>query len=172
MELKNIAILGARGNVGTSIITALLASPTPYTILALSRSTTSIPYIPPHSSITPKSIDYTSFDALKDAFTGQDMVINCVTGCATQYEPSKLIIDAAIAANVPFYFSNEFVGNIFSEQFGRLPEVAAGAKLRIRRYLEGVGEEGKISWMALNGGPFFEMCEFYEGRERRSTDEM
>lgn len=50
--------------------------------------------------------------------------------------------------------------------------MAAGAKLRIRRYLEGVGEEGKISWMALNGGPFFEMCEFYEGRERRSADEM
>lgn len=98
------------------------------------------------------------------------MVINCVTGCATQYEPSKLIIDAAIAANVPFYFSNEFVGNIFSEQFGRLPEVAAGAKLRIRRYLEGVGEEGKIGWMALNGGPFFDMCKFCKAGEVRCAN--
>lgn len=63
-----------------------------------------------------------------------------------------------------FYFANEFVANIFSEQFRRLPEAAAGSKFRIREYLEGLGREGKMQWTALNGGPFFDMCECQSSR--------
>lgn len=55
------------------------------------------------------------------------------------------------------YFANEFVGNVLSPQFQRLPEAFVGGKLRIRGYLEGVAQEGKLKWMALNGGPFFDM---------------
>jgi hypothetical protein len=84
--------------------------------------------------------------------------VNCVTGSATQYDPSKLIIDAAIAAGVEFFFANEFVAHLTSEQFRRLPESHAGAKLRIRKYLEELGAQGKIAWTSLNGGPFFDMC--------------
>jgi hypothetical protein len=86
--------------------------------------------------------------------------VNCVTGGATQYEPSKLIIDAAVAAGVKFFFANEFVGYVTSEQFKRLPESFVGAKLSIREYLQGLGKEGKIAWTSLNGGPFFDMCEY------------
>lgn len=84
--------------------------------------------------------------------------MNCVTGRATQYEPSKLIIDAAVAAGVKFFFANEFVSNMDTEQFRRLPESHAGAKLRVREYLEQLGRDGKIAWTGLNGGPFFDMC--------------
>lgn len=83
-----------------------------------------------------------------------------MTGSATQYEASKRIIDAAVAARVPFFFANEFVGNIHSPQFRRLPEEMAGAKWRIREYLEGVGKRGEMKWTAVNGGPFFDMCKF------------
>jgi hypothetical protein len=86
--------------------------------------------------------------------------VNCVTGGATQYEPSKLIIDSAVAAGVRFFFANEFVGYVTSEQFKRLPESFVGAKLRIREYLQELGDEGKIGWTSLNGGPFFDMCEY------------
>jgi hypothetical protein len=37
----------------------------------------------------------------------------------------------------------------------------AGAKLRIRKYLEEIGQMGKIKWTALNGGPFFDMCKYF-----------
>jgi hypothetical protein len=104
-------------------------------------------------------VDYDSFDSLVDVFAGQDAVVNCVTGRATQYEPSKLIIDAATAAGVKLYFTNEFVANMTSEQSRRLPESLAGAKIRIREYLEVLGKEGKIAWTGLNGGPFLDMCE-------------
>lgn len=84
-----------------------------------------------------------------------------MTGGATQYEPSVRIIDAAVAAGVKFFFANEFVGNVGSEQFRRLPEVAAGAKVRVREYLAGLASEGKMAWTALNGGPFFDMCMYF-----------
>jgi hypothetical protein len=130
-----------------------------FDITAITRQTSSYT-APLDSNITHKTVDYSSFDCLVTAFTGQDAIVNCVTGGATQYEPSKLIIDAAIAAGVEFFFANEFVSNMESEQFKRLPEARAGAKVRIRAYLEGLGKEGKISWTSLNGGPFFDMCEY------------
>jgi hypothetical protein len=104
-------------------------------------------------------VDYTSHTSLVEAFTGQDAIVNCITGSATQYDPSKLIIDAAIAAGVKFFFANEFVGYLTGEQFRRLPESSAGAKFRIRQYLEELRNAGKIAWTSLNGGPFFDMCE-------------
>ncbi|KAJ4356798.1 uncharacterized protein N0V89_004835 [Didymosphaeria variabile] len=158
MELKNIIILGARGNVGTALIAELLKTPDTFTITAVSRSSsTSTPPTGPDANITRKAVDYSSLNSLKEAFTGQDAVVNCVTGGATQYEPSKLIIDAAVAAGVKFFFANEYVGNVGSEQFKRLPESAAGAKVRVREYLEKLAKEERITWTALNGGPFFDM---------------
>lgn len=68
------------------------------------------------------------------------------------------MIDAAIAAGVKLFFTNEFVGDIASPRYQRMPEAFVGAKVRIRRDLEMLASEGKISWTSLNGGPFFDMC--------------
>lgn len=109
-------------------------------------------------SISHRPVDYSSFSSLYDVFTGQDVVVNCITGGATQYEPSKRIIDAAVAAGVKFFFANEFVGYVTSEQYKRMPEAYVGAKVRIRDYLQELSAESKITWTSLNGGPFFDMC--------------
>ncbi|KAL6710507.1 hypothetical protein ACN47E_008555 [Coniothyrium glycines] len=156
MDLKNIVILGPGGNVGNAIILELEKGPRKFNITAITRQESR--YTPPTGSdIRHRTVDYTSSASLVEAFTGQDAIVNCVTGGATQYDPSKLIIDAAIAAGVKFFFANEFVGYVDSEQFKRLPESHAGAKFRIRAYLGGLAEQGKIAWTSLNGGPFFDM---------------
>ncbi|KAI4667473.1 uncharacterized protein J4E79_002161 [Alternaria viburni] len=154
MDLKHIAILGPGGNVGNAIITELLKDKPRFTITGITRSTST--YNPP-PTITHRTVDYTSFSSLQTAFENQDAVVNCITGGATHYEPSKLIIDAAIAAGVKLFFANEFVGEITRAAFRRLPEAFVGGKCRIREYLEGLGREGKIAWTSLNGGPFFDM---------------
>jgi uncharacterized protein YbjT (DUF2867 family) len=146
------------GNVGSAIIAELLKDGPRFNITAITRQTSTYT-APPDFKITHKTVDYTSHASLVQAFAGHDAVVNCVTGGATQYELSKLIIDAAVAAEVKFFFANEFVSNISCEQFQRIPESYAGAKLRIREYLEELGRAGKISWTSLNGGPFFDMCE-------------
>jgi len=143
------------GNVGNAIITELLKDGPRFTITGITRSTSTYKPPPP---ITHRTVDYTSFSSLQDAFRNQDAVVNCITGGATHYEPSKLIIDAAVAAGVKLFFANEFVGEITHEAFRRLPEAFVGGKCRIREYLEGLGKEGKMAWTSLNGGPFFDMC--------------
>lgn len=145
-----------RGNVGSAIIAELLKDPARFNITGITRlASTYTP--PPNSNITIKTVDFTSLSSLSAAFSGQDAIINCVSGGATQYEPSKLIIDAAIASNIKLYFSNEFVGYLTSPKFTRLPESFVGAKVKIRQELEELGKQGKLNWTALNGGPFFDM---------------
>ena len=130
--------------------------PNRFTITAITRPES--PYTPPPGSqITHLTADYTSLASLTTAFSSQDCIINCLTGSATQYAPSKLIIDAAVATGVEFYFANEFVGYVTSPQFRRLPEAAVGAKVRIREYLQELSEKGRLDWISLNGGPFFDM---------------
>lgn len=125
-------------------------------ITAITRPTST--YAPPdNSSITHRIAEYASLSSLIEAFSGQDAVVNCITGGATQYEASKLIIDAAVAAGVKFFFANEFVGHIDSPQYRRMPEAFIGAKFRIREDLRELAAAGNIQWTSLNGGPFFDM---------------
>lgn len=146
--------------MGKAIIAELLKDEQRFSITAVTRpASTYTP--PPNSNITHRKVDYASSSSLLEAFRGQDAIVNCVTGGATQYDPSKLIIDAAVAAGVKFFFANEFVGYVTSERFKRLPESHVGAKVRIREYLQELGKEGKISWTSLNGGPFFDMCKWW-----------
>lgn len=128
-----------------------------FAITGITRDTSSYT-APADSGIIQKKVDYESFDSLVEAFSGQDAVVNCITGSATQYDPSKRIIDACVAANVKFFFANEFVGHVTREQYRRLPEAFVGGKYRIRQYMEELGKEGKIVWTSLTGGPFFDMC--------------
>jgi len=146
----------AGGNVGSAVIKELAKDYPHFNVTAISRSTGTSTQ-PTSSNLTLKTIDYTSLSSLTEAFFGQDAVLNCVTGGATQYDASKLIIDAAVAAGVKLFFANEFVGHIDSPQYRRLPEAFVGAKFRIREYLRELAAAGKIAWTSLNGGPFFDM---------------
>ncbi|KAF2019769.1 NAD(P)-binding protein [Aaosphaeria arxii CBS 175.79] len=157
MELKKIAIVGPRGSVGKEVISQLLKHTGRFQITAISRQSPDFQF-PTDADIIHKLVDFDSFESLKASFLGKDAVINCINGAATQFLPTKLIIDAAVEAGVRFYFANEFVGDIMREEFRRLPEQCVGGKVRTRAYLEKLSEGGKICWTALNGGPFFDMC--------------
>ncbi|KXJ96403.1 hypothetical protein Micbo1qcDRAFT_210703 [Microdochium bolleyi] len=168
MTLRKIAILGPRGSVGRAVIAELLKDgPERFEITAITRPGTEYTYVPPlgaaaaeatgAAKITPASADFTSPDSLSAAFRGQDAVVNCISGSQTQFAPTKIIIDAAVAAGVRFYLANEFVGNIHAEQYRRLPEAFVGGKVKTRAYLEGLGKEGKLEWSGISGGPFFDM---------------
>ncbi|EUC27934.1 hypothetical protein COCCADRAFT_110442 [Bipolaris zeicola 26-R-13] len=164
MELKTIAILGPGGPLGTAILDELLQQPSPIpfkTITLITRPTSSYIPPPPPSTSAPtlihKHADYTSATSLLAAFSGQDAIVNCITGSATQYAAYRLIIDAALAAGVKLFFANEFVGNVRSPRYNRLPEGFVGAKARIRGELERMGGRGEMGWVGLNGGAFMDM---------------
>jgi hypothetical protein len=70
----------------------------------------------------------------------------------------KPVIDAAVAAGVKVYLASEFSADILSAIYAVLPTEVVGDKVLSRQYLEDLAKEGRINWMAINGGPFFDMC--------------
>ncbi len=111
------------------------------------------------SAITVISTPFDDNLSLANAFQGQDAVLCCVPGGATRFDAQKILIDAAIAAGVKLYFASEYSSNIMSPHYQIFPTEFVGDKVKVRRYLEKKAAEGQMSWTALNGGPFFDMCE-------------
>ncbi|KAL8771985.1 MAG: hypothetical protein Q9209_002650 [Squamulea sp. 1 TL-2023] len=154
MELQKIAIVGSNGRVGSSIVKELLRDQSKQLTVILRHTS---PDSAPSSSIVKVKADFTSIDSLTTALSGQDAVLSCVPGGATDFEFQKILIDAAIRAGVKLFFASEYSANVMSPQYARLPIEFVGDKPRIRQYLEEKAEQGSIAWTALNGGPFFDL---------------
>ncbi|KAF1981893.1 NAD(P)-binding protein [Aulographum hederae CBS 113979] len=158
MQLKNIAIIGPRGIVGSALIDELSKHPSSFNLTALPRSS-SASYVPPptnpHISIHPT--DFTSPTSLATAFTNQDCILCCVPGGSTQFPYQKTLIDAAISAGVKVFFASEFISDPLSEAFAIFPTEVVGEKARARRYLEEKAQREEIGFMAVNGGPMFDL---------------
>ncbi|KAF9641289.1 NmrA-like protein [Lasiodiplodia theobromae] len=152
MQLKNIAIVGAGGNVGKAIVPLLLREGI-FHVTALTRGS----YQPADPRITVTVVDYDSATSLTAALQNQDAVLSLVPGGQAKWAPQKLLIDAAVAAGVKLFLPSEFVANIMTPQYAVFPPSYVGDKVELRKYLMGLAAEGKICWTALNGGPFFDM---------------
>lgn len=72
----------------------------------------------------------------------------------------RALVDAAVDAGVKLFFADEFVADITAPQYVAMPASYVGDKIAVRAYLEERAGRGEIGWVALNGGPFFDMCEF------------
>ena len=70
----------------------------------------------------------------------------------------KLLIDAAIEAGVKLFFPSEYSADIMGFRYQRFPSQIVGDKVEIRKYLVEKASSGAIAYIALNGGPFFDMC--------------
>ncbi|KAL8824139.1 MAG: hypothetical protein Q9170_008242 [Blastenia crenularia] len=155
MQLQNIAIVGASGRVGNSIVTELLQNNHFDQLTAVIRHTST--YSPPSPRIATIQADFLSYESLVVAFNGHDAVLSCVPGGATDFDSQKLLIDAAIEAGVKLFFASEYSANVMSSPYALLPIEYVGEKPRIRRYLEDQAKDERIAWTALNGGPFFDL---------------
>ena len=148
-ELKNILIIGAGGNLGPYILSALDSNPN-FNVSILSREGSKATF-PSHIRVfkTPESYPE---DALLKAFKGQDAIIDL----APNHVPDqrKSCIDAAVKAGVKRYIPGEFGSNT------EVPEVNAAVpifhfKLVIRDYLKSKESEG-LTWTGIINGPFFD----------------
>ncbi|KAL7268471.1 hypothetical protein RUND412_008902 [Rhizina undulata] len=158
MQLKNIAVVGPSGNVGSTIIKQLSNDDT-FQVTAILRPTSK--YTPPPSSksntINTVTADFEDSSSLTNALRNQDAVVCCVPGSATKFASQKLLIDAAIEAGVKLFFASEFVSDVLSPHYEIFPPQFVGDKAKVRRYLEEKASAGEIAFTALNGGPLFDM---------------
>ncbi|KAL5333976.1 hypothetical protein BJX70DRAFT_391753 [Aspergillus crustosus] len=99
--LKNIALIGASGNIGQILLAALQES-SEFKVTVITRSSSEATF--PEGTNVRKS-DF-SDDDLLSAFRGQDAVISAVG--ATGFAEQKKLVDLAIQAGVARFIPSEF----------------------------------------------------------------
>jgi putative NADH-flavin reductase len=148
----SVAIAGASGNLGPSILTNLLSAQFPVTVLTRVGST-STSKLPSNPLLTIKEVDYTSVPSLKSALAGITAVISNLGGAATSQQ--NPLIDASIAAGVKRFIPSEFGSNLALENVRALP-VFAG-KVATQEYLKSkVSENPEFSYTFIYNNAFFD----------------
>ncbi|KAL6922245.1 hypothetical protein FSST1_006271 [Fusarium sambucinum] len=146
--LKNIAIAGAAGDLGSAVFNALVTSNKfNLTVLTRKESKSTFPY-----GTKVIQVDYDSLESLTAALQGQDAVVSTVGSLAI---PSQnLLIDAAVAAGVKRFLPSEFGSNLVVPSVRKLP--VFGTKVAIEDKLIELAKQGKISYTFVYNGIFLD----------------
>lgn len=145
---KTVAIAGATGNLGPSIVNALLEAGFQVTVLNRIGSK-------PHPTLNSIEVDYTSVPSLTAALQGKDVFISNIPHHGVQ----KPLIDAAIAAGVKRFLPSEFGMDVMRDgKTANLPYFRDGKKA-IQEYLRRKSAEGmEMTWTSVVTGLFLDWC--------------
>ncbi|KAK4141337.1 uncharacterized protein C8A04DRAFT_31087 [Dichotomopilus funicola] len=153
--IKTVAVLGATGNLGPALVQALHDAN--FTVTAITRANSSNPTPSTFpSDVTVKSVDYTSPEALRAAFTGQDAVVSAVATPALGIQIAA--IDAAVAAGVKRFIPSEY-GVDTRQAVGTTVGNILAKKIEVVEYLQEVVKKGTapgFSWTGLSTGLFLD----------------
>ena len=144
MAYQKIAIAGATGNLGPTIVQSLINADFDVTVLSQSGKTAGLP-----SQIETVKVDYTSQDSLIAALQGHDAFISVVP----THESQPALIDAAIAAGIKRFIPSEFGSNIAGNAKTAALPVFKG-KVVTQEYLK--SKSSQISYTLINTGLFLD----------------
>jgi len=176
MSSPRVAIAGATGNLGPAILSNLVSTGFPVTVLTRQGSNSSSK-IESHSNQTIKEVDYSSLESLTSALQGVDVLVSTLGGASIPAQ--KLMVDAAISAGVKRFIPSEFGADTTNPKSRALP--VYGGKTAIQDYLaEKAKENSNFTYtLVLNGGFFDWGCKngfivniaqrsanFYDGGDR------
>jgi saccharopine dehydrogenase-like NADP-dependent oxidoreductase len=145
-NIKNIAIVGASGNVGQAVLPALLAKGFKITVISRLDSKATFP-----SSVT---VTKTAYDAasLTKAFRGQDAVISAVAASALAQE--EAVVEAAVAAGVKWFVPSQFGHDCADDRVVEVLPILK-SKLAIVQKLKEAESKG-MSWTSVITGLFLD----------------
>lgn len=144
MAFKKVAIAGATGNLGPSIVNELVNQGFEVTILSSSGNTSALP-----SAVKVIKVDYSSQDSVVSALRGQEVFISTIP----KHDQQPALIDAAIAAGVQRFIPSEFGSNTIGNEKVRALPVFAG-KVKTQEYLR--SKQDQISYTFLITGLFLD----------------
>lgn len=147
MSIKNVVLIGAGGNLGPSILSALLPH---FTVTVLSRQSSTSTF--PSTVRVIKVSDSYPHDEVLSAFQGQDAVITAAS--AESLAAQKTLIDAAVEAGVKRFVPNEWGSDTQDPALAAEIPIFQG-KVDIMNHLrtkEGAG----LSWTAIANSGFFD----------------
>ncbi|KAK9250632.1 hypothetical protein V1507DRAFT_23303 [Lipomyces tetrasporus] len=146
--IKNVMVLGASGNVGKPIVSALLRADFAVTVNS-SVSSLSDNFF---SNVAKVSVDYNSVPSLKEAFKGQDAIVEAFNPNVSVYQDK--IAKAAVEAGVKHIITPDFSSDTFNENAKEL--LIFEPKQQAQRRLEEGTKNSGVSWTAIITGPFFD----------------
>lgn len=145
--VKNVAIVGAGGQVGKFVTEALLKTGK-HTVTAITRadSTSKLP-----DGVKVAKVNYDDQSSLVKALTGHQALVITMGVMAPEQQQTKLI-EAAAEANVPWVLPNEWGTSGTNEQLGKdtfIGPKAAGYRAQIEAL-------GKSAWIGICCGFWYE----------------
>jgi hypothetical protein len=143
-RLKNIAIVGANGTIGSPIVSALLSKKT-FNITAITRAGSTGTFA---KGINVTRVDYDKPDTLIHALKNHDALIITMGVTAARDTQAKLI-RAAADAGVPWVLPNEF-GMFNTEEAQN--DTVGNSKGVDRELIESLG----LSWIGVTCGFWYE----------------
>lgn len=150
-SIRNVIIIGAGGNLGPTILSALGADPH-FTLSILARHSSRSTF-PAHVKVHRIGDDYPEAELL-EAFKGQDAVVSTIATASTVRQ--RAIVDTAIKAGVKRFVPSEFGSDTQNEKaVAILPQYFKG-KVETVEYLKEKEKDG-LTWTAFVTGPFFEL---------------
>ncbi|KAF2014362.1 NmrA-like family protein [Aaosphaeria arxii CBS 175.79] len=146
--IKNVLIIGASGNLGPSVLDALLATEQ-FNVSVVSRPESKATF---PSTVNVIRSDY-SIESFESAFKGQDAVVSTVGNDG--FEHQQKIVEAAIKAGVKRFIPSEFgIDTTRADVQAHLPIVMA-SKRKFVEFLQSKEKEG-LSWTAISSGAFLD----------------
>lgn len=168
---KTLAILGATGKQGSSVLSAVLASPTLTSLFPSIRALTRDPTspaalaLPSHPNLTLHKADLSHPSTLPPALSGVHTLFALTVPAppgppaemeAAEYATGVTIVDAAIAASVDTIIWST-LPSYRTLSAGRFPRVAVfEAKARVEGYIRAKQASGLINGVFISPGYFFE----------------
>ncbi|OQE26414.1 hypothetical protein PENSTE_c005G03273 [Penicillium steckii] len=147
--IRNVAIAGASGALGSPIFEALLKSGH-FNVTVLTRHSSEAKF---PDSVKVIRVDYTSVPELTEALAGQHAVVSVLTTSAM--ETQIPLIEASVKAGVRRFLPSEFCANIGNPKAGSLPVYHSKVQLHdvVRQK---AAENPNFTYSLIRNGPFLD----------------
>jgi len=155
MTLHNVVVIGATGNLGPSIVSALLERKEHFT--HITAVTANDPNDAKFNDLKHKGVkvvqaNFKEQHSLAQAFkaANADAVISTVGGGA--FDDQTTIVDAAVEAGVKRFIPSEFGVDTTDPAVSSLP--VFGSKVKVHHHVEELAKQGKITYTNIVTGGF------------------
>jgi len=151
MAPLRVALAGATGNLGISVLEALLQAH--HSVTVLSRIGGNSSKLKPYTTITIKQIDFSNSETIRPALEGIDVVVSCLATLAIGSQDA--LIDASCAAGVRRFIPAEFGMDSLNPLCAGLP--VCQPKVATRQYLqEKHANYPHFTWTGIANGLFLD----------------
>lgn len=146
-KIKNVALAGASGNLGSRILQALVQKGCFRVTLLARNELNDLP-----TGVTVKVVDFESGSALAEVLKGQDALIDATS--VPDPSVSIRMMDAAVAAGVYRMIPAEFSSDPMNSKSRALPPFQG--KTKAFEHIQKLARDNKITWTAISNHAFLD----------------